>query len=219
MVQIFQQLRVLIEQIIMTLGYPGIAAVMFAENVFPPIPSELVMPFAGFMVAYERMNFFGVILAGTIGTVLGAVVLYYVGYWAEDHVVRGFVKRFGKFFLISEEDHDRALAFFNKHGQAVVFFGRLIPIIRSLISIPAGMNHMPMAKFLLFTTIGSVIWNSVLTAGGMILGNNWERIMEFVGHYEKATLAVVGLAVLAFIVIRLMKLWNNRLPQSSLNSD
>lgn len=206
MAYLLEQIRLIIEQTIMTLGYPGIAVVMFAENVFPPIPSELVMPFAGFMIAHDRLNFIGVVLAGTLGSVLGAVVLYYVGYWAEDHVVRGFIQRFGKFFLISEEDHNRALKFFDQHGEAVVFFGRLFPLIRSLISIPAGMDRMPMGKFLLFTTIGSAIWNSTLTYGGMLLGDHWERIMEFVGQYEKITLLLVGLGVAAFIVMRFMEL-------------
>ena len=170
MAQIIDQLRMIIEQIILAMGLPGITIVMFAENLFPPIPSELVMPFAGFVVGQGKASFLPVWAAGTFGAVLGAVVLYYIGRWADEPIVRRFVRRFGKWFLLSETDLDRVLLAFARHGEAIVFFGRLIPIVRSLISLPAGMQRMPMGKFLLFTTLGAAIWTAVLTAAGVILG-------------------------------------------------
>ena len=192
-----------IDTVITTLGYPGIALVMFAENVFPPIPSELVMPFAGFQVATGEMNFVVVLIAGTIGALLGALVLYYVGLWSNETIVRRFVRRYGRFFLVSEDDIDRALDYFTRYGHVIVFFGRLIPLIRSLISLPAGMNRMPMAKFLLWTTAGTLIWNVLLTVAGMVLAENWQNILGFVDQYEAVMLTLMALALAYFVFTRL----------------
>ena len=205
MAHILDQVQQIIEAIITAIGYPGIALVMFAENLFPPIPSELVMPFAGFIVGKGEMNVVAVMVAGTLGAVLGAVALYFIGWWANETIIRRFIRRYGRFFLLSEADIDRSLAFFNKYGQTVVFFGRLIPIIRSLISIPAGMNRMPMIPFLLWTTLGALIWNGVLTYAGILLGANWQDVLAIVGRYEKVALGLILLAVGAFVVSRVMK--------------
>ncbi|NPV67520.1 MAG: DedA family protein [Anaerolineae bacterium] len=210
MAEILDQLSVIIREIIMALGYPGISLVMLTENLFPPIPSELVMPFAGFLVAEGRLSFVGVMLAGTLGAVAGATALYYVGVWLDEPVIRRFVRRFGRYFLISEEDLDRALAFFDRYGELVIFFGRLIPIIRSLISIPAGMNRMPLPKFLVFTTLGATIWNTILTVGGWWLGANWEQIIGYIKQYERLTLVVLALAVVVFVVMRVRNLLSKR---------
>jgi membrane protein DedA with SNARE-associated domain len=203
--QIIDQLRLIIEQILLTMGLPGITIVMFAENLFPPIPSELVMPFAGFVVGQGKADFLPVWAAGTLGAVLGAVVLYYIGRWADEPVVRRFVRRFGKWFLLSEADLDRALQAFARYGEVIVFFGRLIPIVRSLISLPAGMQHMPMGRFLVFTTLGAGIWTAVLTGAGVILGANWDQVLDIVRRYEQLTLVVLAVLVIAFFVIRLSR--------------
>jgi membrane protein DedA with SNARE-associated domain len=146
--------------------------------------------------------------------VLGAVVLYYIGRWADEPIVRRFVRRFGKWFLLSEADLDRALQAFTKHGQAIVFFGRLIPIIRSLISLPAGMQRMPMGTFLLFTTLGAAIWTAVLTAAGVILGANWEQILDIVRRYEQVTLVVLAVLVIAFFAMRIAQRRKQRAAQA-----
>lgn len=208
MTEIIEFVRITIEQIITFLGYPGIALVMMAENLFPPIPSELVMPFAGFLVAQGKFNLVGIIAAGTVGAVAGAVVLYYVGYWADEPVVRAFVRRWGKWFLLSEEDLDRAMEFFSKYGEPVIFFGRLIPIVRSLISLPAGMDKMPLGKFLLFTTLGSVIWNTALAVAGLILGEHWDQVLIYMKQYERVVMVVLVLAVIGFLVYRIMQIRN-----------
>ena len=140
---------------------------------------------------------------GTFGAVLGEEVLYYIGRWADEPIVRRFARRFGKWFLLSEADLDRVLQPFARHGEAIVFFGRLIPIVRSLISLPAGMQQMPMGKFLLFTTLGAAIWTAVLTAAGVILGANWDQVLDIVRRYEQLTLAVLVILVIAFFVIRI----------------
>ena len=205
MAEIMEWLQETITAIINAMGYLGIALVMFAENIFPPIPSELVMPFAGFGVAEGTQNFILVLIAGTIGAVVGAVVLYYLGVWADELIVRRFIRKYGRFFLLTEADIDRTLDIFQRRGEAVVFFGRLIPIVRSLISIPAGMNRMPMWKFLTWTTLGALIWNIILTTAGYFLGENWEQVIGFVKQYEKVIVGVVLLGIAYFVYHRLFK--------------
>jgi len=198
MAEILDFIRVVVESVILTLGYPGIALVMFIENIFPPIPSEVVIPFAGFLVERGEFSMVGVLASATVGVLIGAVVIYYIGVWADEPVVRGFVRRYGKWFFLSEEDIDRAMAFFDRYGEWVVFFGRLIPIIRSLISLPAGMNRMRLPRFLVFTALGSLIWNTVLGVAGYFLGANWERILDITDRYEKVWLVLMALAVIGF---------------------
>ncbi len=201
--QILEQLGLWIESIILAIGYPGITLVMMAENLFPPIPSELVMPFAGFLVGRGAMNLVLAIASGTMGSVLGAIILYYIGMLAGEPLVRPFFRHYGRFFLLSEQDLDKALNAFTTHGDIIVLGGRVIPIIRSLISLPAGMNRMPLGRFLLFTTIGSTIWTSLLTIGGVILGANWEFVIEIVDQYQKLVLIVLVIAAVVFVVQRL----------------
>lgn len=193
---LLELVRTAIQETILTLGYVGIALVMFAENVFPPIPSELVMPFAGWLARDGKMDLIASMVAGTVGTVGGAVVLYYLGVVADEPIIRRFVRTYGRFWLISEADVDRTLSFFERHGTAVVFFGRMIPLIRSLISIPAGMNRMPMVPFLVYTTLGSAIWTAALTLGGWMLGENWEAIIGIVNQYERIFIVAGGIAIL-----------------------
>lgn len=211
MAEILDKLSILIEDIIAALGYPGITLVMFLENIFPPIPSEIVMPFAGFLVADNgEMTFPGIVIAGALGSVLGALVIYYVGVWADDLVIRRFIRRYGRYFTVSEQDLDRALTFFDRYGEAIVFFGRLIPIIRSLISLPAGMKRMPLRRFLLFTALGTAIWTALLSAAGVILKENWEDILTFIDTYQMVTLVVVGAAVLVLVIRRYWSVWTHR---------
>ncbi len=207
---IMDKVQEIITAIITLLSYPGIALVMFAENLFPPIPSELVMPFAGFIVGKGEMNLVAVMVAGTIGAVLGALALYYIGMWADETIIRRFIRRYGKFFFISEADIDKTLAFFEKRGEIVVFTGRLIPLVRSLISIPAGMNRMPLGRFLLWTTFGSLIWNGILTYAGIVLGSKWEDVLGLVDRYEKVALGLIAVAGIWFIASRVVKARRNR---------
>jgi membrane protein DedA with SNARE-associated domain len=200
----------LIRQIIETLGYPGIVLVMAAENIFPPIPSELVMPLAGFMAYEGRFNIVAVIIAGMIGSVIGALALYWLGAWANEAVIRRFVRRWGRYAFISEHDLDVTLGYFSRHGEAVIFFGRLIPIVRSLISIPAGMERMPLPKFLLFTVLGTTIWSAILSYAGWALRSQWELVLGYVKQYEYLVLALVALAVVAFLYMRVVKPRLNR---------
>lgn len=207
---VLQGLQQWISVVIETIGYPGIIVIMVAENVFPPIPSELVMPFAGFLVAQGRFNLALTILAGTLGSVLGALLLYAIGMWAGEPLVRPFVRRHGRWFLLTEADLDRALQAFRDHGDMIVLGGRLVPILRSLISLPAGMNRMPIERFLLFTTLGSLAWTSALTVGGMVLGIAWEQVMAFVEIYQHIVLAAIVGGLVVFVVTRLRAIARRR---------
>lgn len=167
---------------------------MFLENVFPPIPSELIMPMAGFWSAMGNMNIIAVIIAGTAGSVLGALPLYYLGMVFDEKRLYALTEKYGKYLLIKPSDITNATHWFNKHGKAVVFFGRMIPAIRSLISIPAGMNRMPMLPFLVLTTLGSAIWTILLAYAGYVLGANYEQMAEFIAPISKGVAVVVGLS-------------------------
>ncbi len=206
MASLMETVRLWIEQIMTALGYPGIALIMLVENLFPPIPSELVMPLAGFLVAQGQFTFFGAILAGTIGSVLGALALYYIGRIAGEPVVRPFIRNYGKWFLLSEEDLDKALNVFGRHGDIMVFTGRVIPLIRSLISLPAGMKGMPVGRFLLLTTLGSAVWTTLLTVAGYILGANWSRVVDFISDYQKVVLGLLAAGVIYFVVRRVLEM-------------
>lgn len=210
MSEILNQISEWVTEIINTLGYPGIAIVMFLEVIFPPIPSELIMPFAGFLAADGKMSLPLVILAGNIGSITSAVFLYYVGVWADEPIIRRFVQKYGRLMMVSEKDLDRTLNIFEKRGELVIFFGRLIPLVRTFVSLPAGMNRMPMRKFLLYTTIGSTVWNTFLAVGGYILGENWEDLMHLIERYSKVTYAIIGVALIVLFVMRVRNYLQNR---------
>lgn len=194
-----------IKNVIETLGYPGIVLVMALENVFPPIPSELVMPLAGFMANEGTFSLLGVIIAGMIGSVLGALILYYFGAWANELVIRRFLRRWGRYAFVSESDLDVSLSYFHRHGEAVIFFGRLIPLVRSLISIPAGMDRMPMGKFLFYTVLGTTIWSAILSYAGWVLKENYEAVAGYVERYQSVVIGLILVGILAFVYLRIVK--------------
>jgi membrane protein DedA with SNARE-associated domain len=177
---------------------------MAAENVFPPIPSELVMPFAGFMAREGTFNIWLVILAGMLGSVIGALILYYLGAWANEAVIRRFIRRWGRYAFISEDDLDVSLSYFHRHGEVVIFFGRLIPLVRSLISIPAGMDRMPLPKFLFYTVLGTTIWSAILAFLGWFLQANWGVVAGYIEQYQRVVLVLIALAVATFMYFRVI---------------
>ncbi|OOR93503.1 alkaline phosphatase [Moraxella caviae] len=183
------------------LGLLGVVAMMFLENVFPPIPSELIMPAAGFAAAMGKMSLFAVIIAGTLGAVLGALPLYYLGTLLDEARLYRLAERYGKFLLITPADVQNAQAWFAKYGKTVVFFGRMIPAIRSLISIPAGMARMPLVPFLLLTAAGSAIWTTLLAYAGYLLGANYAAVETFIAPISKGVAIAAGV-LLVFIVIK-----------------
>ncbi len=179
-------------------GYVGIALLIAIENIFPPIPSEVILTFGGFMTTVSTMNVWGVILAATVGSVLGAVVLYSVGRWLNPRRLESWLDgRIGKMLHFKKGDVSRAGKWFARHGKVTVFFCRFVPIVRSLISIPAGMARMNLGVFLLLTTLGTAIWNTVLVFAGAFLGESWEVAVGYINTYTNVFVAVCAAVVIA----------------------
>jgi membrane protein DedA with SNARE-associated domain len=175
-------------------SYWGIVCLMIVENVCPPIPSEVIMPLAGFMAVQGRLAFLGVLLAGTLGSVLGAVPLYYLGRRIGDERLKNFADRHGRWLTVSRDDLDHAQQWFDRHGGMAVLLCRLVPGVRSLISIPAGLEGMPLAPFLLCTTMGAGLWTALLASAGYGLGANFRQVEAYLDPASYVVLAVlVGL--------------------------
>lgn len=184
------------------LGGPGAGLAVALENLFPPIPSEVILPLAGFTAGQGRMNLVAAIAWTTLGSTVGAVALYYVGVVLGRDRVRAIAARLP---LLKLDDVDRTEAWFVRHGAKAVFFGRMIPIFRSLISIPAGVERMPVAMFLMYTTLGSLIWNTAFVMAGYLLGENWHDVESYVGTFQNLVIAACALAAGYFVVSRLRK--------------
>lgn len=185
-----------------TFGAPGAGLAIALENLFPPLPSEVFLPLAGFTASRGGMSLVAAILWTTAGSVAGALVLYWVGALLGRDRVRAIAS---KMPLIKVSDVDKTEDWFEKHGRATVFFGRMVPIFRSLISVPAGVERMPLPGFLALTAAGSAIWNSALILAGYFLGENWHVVERYLGVASKVVLGAVALAVVWFVVSRLVK--------------
>ena len=179
-------------------GYFGVFFLIALENIFPPIPSEVILLFGGFMTTYTKLNVIGVVIASTLGSLLGAIVLYYIGKILNKERLKKIIHgKIGKVLRLKASDIDKADHWFDTKGNKTVFFCRFIPIVRSLISIPAGMSEMPMGKFLIYTTVGTMIWNTVLTVLGNKVGENWEDILLIFENYSHIAAVVL---VIIFII-------------------
>lgn len=179
-------------------GYLGVFLLIMIENIFPPIPSEVILLFGGFMTTYSKLNIIGMIIASTIGSVIGAIILYYIGkIFNKDRLKKIVSGKIGKLLGFKKNDIDKADNWFDTKGQKTVFFCRFVPLVRSLISIPAGMSEMPLNRFLLYTTLGSLIWNTVLIIVGSIVGNNWVNISAIL---ERFSHIIVIILIILFIV-------------------
>ncbi|TJY68942.1 DedA family protein [Arthrobacter sp. CAU 1506] len=190
-----------------TIGAPGAGLAIALENLFPPLPSEVVLPLAGFTASRGSFTLIEALLWTTLGSVFGAWALYGLGAWLGRRRMRTIV---AKLPLVDLEDVDKVEAWFGRHGYKAVFFGRMIPIFRSLISIPAGIERMPVAKFLLLTSAGSLIWNSIFVFAGFYLGENWHIVEQYAGIFQKVVIVVVVLAVLYWVTTRIRKIRNRR---------
>ena len=186
--------------LITALGYLGIFVTMAMESAALPIPSEIVMPFAGFVASQGHLDFWVIVIAGTLGNLVGSLLLYYVGLKGG----RPVLMRYGKYLLISEREIKIAEEWFRKFGSKVIFFSRMLPIVRTFVSLPAGAAKMDIKKFSFYTLVGSVPWNIALTYLGFVLGENWQQIE---GVFRAFDLAIVGVGaiVLAYIVYSLFK--------------
>lgn len=181
-----------------TLGYPGVAVAVFLESFFAPIPSELILPFSGFVASTGSLNIYLVILIATFAAYLGSLPFYLLGRWGKRYVYL-FLEKVGKYLFISQEDVDRVFVLFNRHGNKLVLFGRLVPIVRTLISFPAGVADMNFMLFSAYTLLGSLLWNILLTYAGFVLGDNWGVVGEWLSKYETVIIVVFVLAVVLYV--------------------
>lgn len=181
-------------------GYVGVFVLIMVENVFPPIPSEVILTFGGFMTTASSLTKIGVIAAATAGSVAGAIILYYIGRLLDVERLGKIVDRWGRVLRLTREDIHKADAWFDKYGPWTVFFCRLVPLIRSLISLPAGMSNMNIWLFLLLTTLGSLIWNTVLVSLGAAVGDNWESIVHYMDIYSNIAYAIIAVLGIAAII-------------------
>jgi len=183
-----------IKAIIEQFSYAGIVFLMCLENVFPPIPSELIIPLAGFVSTQGAISLGGVIVAGTAGSVIGAVVLYYVGHRIGAQRLRRWCDAHGRWIGLSAADLDKSDEWFERHGPKVVLFGRLVPGVRSLISIPAGVAGLNLGVFLFYTTVGAAMWTTALALAGRALGRNYVQVEQVIGPVSTAV--VVGIILM-----------------------
>lgn len=185
-----------------TLGAPGAGLAIALENLFPPLPSEVILPLAGFAASTGQMNLWAALLWTTAGSVIGALALYGVGALLGRERTVAIAARLP---LVKVSDIEKTEAWFLRHGTKAVFFGRMIPIFRSLISVPAGVERMPLPVFLGLTTLGSALWNTAFVMAGYLLGDNWTQVTDIVSAYSKVVLVGAALAGVAFIVVRLLR--------------
>jgi membrane protein DedA with SNARE-associated domain len=195
-------------------GAPGAALAIALENLFPPLPSEFFLPLAGFTAAQGKMSLLDAILWTTFGSVAGALVLYWIGAMLGRDRVRRIASRMP---LVRLSDVDKTEAWFVRNGYRAVFFGRMIPVFRSLISIPAGVERMRMAPFLAYTAAGSLLWNTALILAGYLLGDNWHLVEQYVGIGSKVVLGLVAVAIIVFVVSRLSKSKGRTTPRSKVS--
>lgn len=204
-VEILGNLTNFIIQTISNSGYVGIFLLMIAESALIPIPSEVIMPFSGYLVSTGKFNVIFVIIAGSIGNLVGALIAYYVGVY----LGRGFVLKYGKFVLLKKSHLELAESYFKKYGDRSTFISRLLPAIRTYVSLPAGVAKMNLKKFTVFTLMGSIIWNTALTYIGIELGEEWDSIRKYSNYVDAIVVIVVIIAIIAY--------WKKRKSVPSVN--
>lgn len=205
-----------VQDVINQFGYIGVALLVVIENVFPPIPSEIVLPFAGFVAqqsastdtlnaAQSDTSVVGMMIAATIGSVIGALILYAIAAAIGPERLRVFVERFGRWFGVKPNDLVRAEAWFDKRSAVAVLVGRCVPLIRSIVSIPAGFRRMKLTSFVVLTAIGSAVWNIALIGTGAVLGDQWERVGEYVGVFQWLVIGAILILLVRFVLTRVKR--------------
>ena len=180
---------------IQSAGYAGIAFLMALESLNIPIPSEIIMPFSGFLVFNEKFNFFWVVIWGTLGNFVGSLLSYYLGFFGG----RPLLKKYGKFLLIGERDIEYAEKLFQKYGMAAILFGRVLPVVRTFISFPAGLSRMNIFKFSLYTLVGSFIWSNILTYGGVVAGENWNILGKYFQKFDWVIVLAIAIGIIWWV--------------------
>ncbi|OGH19356.1 MAG: hypothetical protein A2868_01705 [Candidatus Levybacteria bacterium RIFCSPHIGHO2_01_FULL_40_15b] len=181
-------------QLIQSTGYAGIFVLMALESALIPIPSEITMPFSGFLASKGELSFVLIVIVGTVANLAGSIFAYYIGYLLEETILLGLIRKYGKLILLSEHDYHKAEHWFRKYGDKIIFITRLLPGIRTVISLPAGVFRMDIKKFVIYTTVGCLIWSIFLTYVGFTLGENWTSIERY---FRKFEFLIVGVFILA----------------------
>jgi len=202
--QVVASLSHFIISTISTLSYPGIVILMAIESCSIPLPSEIIMPFSGYLVFLGRFNIWWVSTAGALGCLLGSWLSYAFGFFGNEKIVRRFIRKWGKFVFVSEHELDLAEKLFTKHGAAITFFSRLLPAVRTYISLPAGFSKMNFMKFSIYTFVGSFIWSYALALIGQKMGENWNTLGP-VFHKLDVVIVVMGLAFVGWYLYKKIK--------------
>ena len=195
----FSSLATWVQDVIEQLGYLGVALLVVLENIFPPIPSEIVLPFAGFVAQQGSDSVVLMILAATVGSVIGALIMYWIAAIIGDERLHAFTRKCGKWVQIREADLTRAEEWFDRHAMSAVLVGRCVPLIRSVVSIPAGFRRMKLIPYIAYTFLGSLVWNILLVGAGALLGENWERVGSYIGVFQWIVIALVAVVVVRFL--------------------
>jgi len=200
-----------VQDVINQFGYFGVALLVIIENVFPPIPSEIVLPFAGFVAqqgsgaAQSDTSVIGMMIAATVGSVVGALILYFVSAAIGPERLRAIVEKFGKWFGVKPADLVRAEAWFDRRSSLAVLVGRCVPLIRSIVSIPAGFRRMKLSSFVVLTAIGSAVWNIALIGAGAVLKDQWDRVGDYVGVFQWVVVLAIVVFVVRFVISRVKR--------------
>jgi len=199
-------------QLIQSTGYVGIFVLMTLESALIPLPSEITMPFAGFLVQQGKLSFWFVVFAGAFGNLIGSLIAYGLGYYLEEHVILKHIRKYGKFLLITEHEYERSLHWLRKYGDAVAFFSRIMPAVRTFISLPAGLSEMNIWKFSFYTFLGSLIWSTLLTYVGVRFGSQWDKLEPYFRQFQMVLGAIFLIFILWYInhklkIIKLPKLF------------
>lgn len=191
-------------------GYLGVFILMAAESALIPIPSEITMTFTGYLATTGRFNLYVVILVGALANLAGSILAYWLGFWGEEAVIRNLIKKYGKYILISEHEYDRSEKWFRKYGEKIVFFSRVLPVVRTFISLPAGIAKMNFTKFCYLTFFGSLIWSAFLTYIGFVLGKNWNSLHPYYQKFEYVIIFGCAAAGIYYIWHKIAKLKKKR---------
>ena len=193
-----------------TIAYLTICLAMFLENIIPPIPSEIIMPLGGFFVYQQKLNFYILVFWGVFGTILGSMPWYYLGKLVNEKRLSNFLDKRGKYIGITSNDLIKSRRWFDKYGVSLVFWGRLVPGIRTLISVPAGMELMPLRKFLIWTSLGSLIWVTLLTYAGFVFGENYPIIETYLNQIKFIVKPILILIFVYFLIKFFIRFYNKK---------
>jgi membrane protein DedA with SNARE-associated domain len=209
--ELINQITLLGERALYLLGYPGIFLVVFVENFVGPLPMPPVLPLSGIMAARGSLNFFGVWFAAVAGALAGALALYAFGVWVDERVVRQLIRRYGRWLRLSEANFDRALRLFQRYGAPAIIVGRLLPVMRNLVSLTAGMSRVPLPRFIFCTLVVSGPTIGLWVYGGYLLGENWRDLLRLITVFEPVIVVGIGVALTTaalFLLFRLIRYLN-----------